>query len=48
METTKHYCNSCSEQIGLIEYMEQQSLCDGCIETIYRDKEEENKIKKGF
>ena len=41
METTKHYCNSCDEEIGLIEYMEQQSLCDECIEEIY-SKEEEN------
>ena len=37
METTKHFCNSCGEEISNIEYMEQQSLCDECINN-----------KKGF
>ncbi len=47
MDTTKHYCNLCNEEISFIEYMEQQSCCDGCIEAIYSDKEETT-IKKGF
>lgn len=42
METTKHYCRSCDEEIGAIEYMEQQSLCDECIEAIYSNEEENN------
>lgn len=42
MEKSKHYCNSCGEKIGFIEYMEQQSLCDECIDEIYNNAEENN------
>ena len=47
METTKNYCYSCDEEISLIEYMEQQSCCDGCIKEIYSN-EAETTNKKGF
>jgi hypothetical protein len=43
MTTEQHYCNSCDEEIGNFEYMEQRGLCDPCIESIYRQIEKDEK-----